>query len=298
MRINNKIIKITEINYPNISFVSRNGEHREINLKKYFSKINLRKNDFGYSIIEDVNQFKSVSLEDNALAWKGLINRIKLPSGKEFESYFHLDPLMTIKFSHLTKITPNYSIGEKVKLFRKQQNLSQEDLGKRIGSSKNYISKIENSKTDIELKTLQKIAEIGLNKKVYIGLYDENEKLKSLSNSILKPSFVEWVAEKRNDLTLIEGIGPRVCQQFYSENIKTPTQLSELALTELINILEKSKKSINFYHNVDSWRVQAKCMVNSDWANLIMLQKTVGGSHSKIEDLARKELNEDIFMTE
>lgn len=297
MRANNKIIKILEVNFPNISFVSRNGENREINLKKYFNKIDLKKDDFGYSIIENVNLFNSVSLQDNALAWKKLTNKIILPSGRELESFFHLDPIITIEHSNLINL-PTFSIGEKVKLLRKQQNLSQEDLGKRIGSSKYYISKLENSKTDIELKTLQKIAEIGLNKKVYIGLYDEREKLKSLSNSILKPQFIEWVNSKKNDLTLIEGIGPKVYEHFLTENISSPMELSQMDLTELITILKKSRKSLLFYHNVDSWLIQAKCMVNSDWTSLIMIQKVVGGNHSKVEDLARKELDEDIFMIE
>jgi transcriptional regulator with XRE-family HTH domain len=298
MRINNKILKIIGISFPKISFISRNGENREIDLKDYFRKINLEKDDFGYSIIEDIDLFNSVSLESNSLAWKNLVNRLELPSGNIIESFFHLDALVTISYSELINVNQSFSIGEKVKLFRKQQNLTQEDLGKKIGSTKNYISKFENSKTDIEFRTLQKIAEIGLNKKVFIGLYDQNERLRSLSNSILKPAFVEWIGVRKNDLTLIEGIGPQICKHFLREKIFSPVELSQVELPELISILGKSRKSLDFYHNVDSWRIQAKCIVNSDWTNLIILQKSVGGSHSKIENLARKELNEDIFNIE
>ncbi|WP_264538050.1 helix-turn-helix domain-containing protein [Flavobacterium sp. N1736] len=295
MRTNNRIIKIIDVKFPEISFISRNGEHRILNLKKYFKKINLDKNDFGYKLIEDKNLFSSVVLEDNALAWKNLIQKLTLPSGKAFESFFHLDPINTIKYSDLIEIKPYLTIGSKVKYLRLQQKLSQEDLGKRIGSNKHYISKVENSKTDLELKTLQKIAEVGLNKNIYIGLYDSTDKLTSLSNSFLKPQFINWINSKKDDLTLIEGIDRKVCRYFLAENIISPTQLSTINLARLIDILTKNKESISLYDNADSWRIQAKYIANSEWANLIMLQKTVGSNHSKIEDLAKKELKEDIF---
>lgn len=295
MRINNRIIKIIEVKFPEISFISRNGEHRILNLKKYFKKINLDQNDFGYQLIQDKNLFSSVILEDNALAWKSLIQKLTLPSGKTIESFFHLDPVNTIKYSELIEINPTLTIGSKVKYLRLEQKLSQEDLGKRIGSNKHYISKVENSKTDLELKTLQKIAEVGLNKNIYIGLYDNANKLTSLSNSFLKPKFINWINSKKDDLTLIEGIDLKVSRYFFEENIISPAQLSTIDLSRLIDILAKYKKSISLYDNADSWRLQAKCMANSEWANLIMLQKTVGSNHSKIEDLAKKELKEDIF---
>lgn len=295
MRINNRIIKIIEVKFPEISFISRNGEHRILNLKKYFKKINLDQNDFGYQLIQDKNLFSSVMLEDNALAWKSLIQKLTFPSGKTLESFFHLDPVNTIKYSELIEINPSSTIGSKVKYLRLEQKLSQEDLGKRIGSNKHYISKVENSKTDLELKTLQKIAEVGLNKNIYIGLYDNANKLTSLSNSFLKPQFMNWINSKKDDLTLIEGIDLKVSRYFFEENIISPAQLSKIDLSRLIDILAKYKKSISLYDNADSWRLQAKCMANSEWANLIMLQKTVGSNHSKIEDLAKKELKEDIF---
>ena len=46
--------------------------------------------------------------------------------------------------------------------------ITQEELAQRVGTSKSYISKIENSKSDIGYKTLRKIIEVGLNKKIII----------------------------------------------------------------------------------------------------------------------------------
>ena len=54
--------------------------------------------------------------------------------------------------------TKAINYGDSIKDLRKHYlKLSQEELGERIGSDKQYISKIENYKTDPELKTLRKI---------------------------------------------------------------------------------------------------------------------------------------------
>ena len=52
MRTNNKIIKITGIEFPIVSFVSRNGEFRRINIESYFKNIDLEEGDFGYEILK------------------------------------------------------------------------------------------------------------------------------------------------------------------------------------------------------------------------------------------------------
>ena len=45
---------------------------------------------------------------------------------------------------------------------RKKQHLTQEELAMRIGTAKNYISRIENDASDIRLTTLMRIIRVGL----------------------------------------------------------------------------------------------------------------------------------------
>ena len=45
---------------------------------------------------------------------------------------------------------------------RKKQNLTQEELAERAGTTKNYISRIENDASDIRLTTLMRIIREGL----------------------------------------------------------------------------------------------------------------------------------------
>jgi len=56
----------------------------------------------------------------------------------------------------------NFKIGVLIQEARKQQNLTQEELALRCGTTKNYISRIENNASDIRLSTLMRIIREGL----------------------------------------------------------------------------------------------------------------------------------------
>ena len=59
-----------------------------------------------------------------------------------------------------------FIISEMLKEARKTANMTQEQLAIKAGTKKSYISKIENAKGNIQLSTLIRIFEKGLNKKV------------------------------------------------------------------------------------------------------------------------------------
>ncbi len=55
-----------------------------------------------------------------------------------------------------------FKIGVLLQEARKQQNLTQEELAQKVGTTKNYISRIENDASDIKLSTLMRIIREGL----------------------------------------------------------------------------------------------------------------------------------------
>ena len=59
-----------------------------------------------------------------------------------------------------------FIISEMLKEARKEAKLTQEELAERTGTKKSYISRIENGKGNIQLSTLIKIFEIGLQKRI------------------------------------------------------------------------------------------------------------------------------------
>ena len=59
-----------------------------------------------------------------------------------------------------------FIVSEMLKIARKEANMTQEQLAEKAGTKKSYISKIENAKGNIQLSTLIRIFEKGLNRRI------------------------------------------------------------------------------------------------------------------------------------
>ena len=55
-----------------------------------------------------------------------------------------------------------FKLGVMLQEMRKQQNMTQDQLAKKCGTTKTYISRIENDASDIRLSTLMRIIQKGL----------------------------------------------------------------------------------------------------------------------------------------
>jgi DNA-binding XRE family transcriptional regulator len=55
-----------------------------------------------------------------------------------------------------------FTIGVLIQEARKQKKMTQEELAYKVGTTKNYISRIENDASDIRLSTLMRIIREGL----------------------------------------------------------------------------------------------------------------------------------------
>lgn len=55
-----------------------------------------------------------------------------------------------------------FKIGVLIQEARKKKHLTQEELAEKVGTTKNYISRIENNASDIRLTTLMRIIREGL----------------------------------------------------------------------------------------------------------------------------------------
>ncbi len=64
-----------------------------------------------------------------------------------------------------------FIVGEMIKEARKEANLTQDDLAKKTGTKKSYISRLENGKIDIQISTLFKIFEEGLGRKLELTIH-------------------------------------------------------------------------------------------------------------------------------
>ena len=63
-----------------------------------------------------------------------------------------------------------FAIGEIIREARKEANLTQEELAKKTGTQKSFISRIENGRSDIQLSTLYKLVEIGFGRQINLTI--------------------------------------------------------------------------------------------------------------------------------
>lgn len=64
----------------------------------------------------------------------------------------------------------SFRLGVMLKEARKSAQLTQEQLAKRTGTKKSYISRIERGLSDIQISTYYKLIEIGLGKQLNISI--------------------------------------------------------------------------------------------------------------------------------
>ena len=64
----------------------------------------------------------------------------------------------------------NFKIGVLIHDARLEKGLTQEELAEKVGTTKSYISKIENNLKEVRISTLQKIVEMGLGGKLQLSI--------------------------------------------------------------------------------------------------------------------------------
>lgn len=165
-----RIIRINKISEYKIYFALNNGEHRVIDFAQLSVKLGFKKDKTSKKIM-DKKIFKTVSINNNTLCWETVKKNIKLKSGKEFDVAFEIDPIVLYENSEPDEVrNERYKIGNLIKNQRINAGLTQEQLAARCGTTRNYISRIENNRSDLELNTLRKIIEIGLGKQLELAI--------------------------------------------------------------------------------------------------------------------------------
>jgi ribosome-binding protein aMBF1 (putative translation factor) len=74
----------------------------------------------------------------------------------------HYGKVGTKKRDFLEEGYESFKIGALIHEARLEKGLTQEQLAERVGTTKSYISKIENNLKEVRLSTLKKIIELGL----------------------------------------------------------------------------------------------------------------------------------------
>jgi ribosome-binding protein aMBF1 (putative translation factor) len=76
----------------------------------------------------------------------------------------------TAKREELETGYENFKIGALIHEARVEKGLTQEQLAEKVGTTKSYISKIENNVKEVRISTLQKIVELGLGGQLQLSI--------------------------------------------------------------------------------------------------------------------------------
>jgi DNA-binding XRE family transcriptional regulator len=159
-----RIIKIESINGFQIQCMFNNGESRLLDFKKIFSSWEIQSNDIEYKLL-DLIEFNKVELRNFTLSWPNVGHELEDENGqKEFHPY-EVGPDILYQLSNPIE-TNDKKVGQLIRNARIKARLTQEQLAVRSGTTRFYISRIENDKADIEISTFRKIIEAGLGKQL------------------------------------------------------------------------------------------------------------------------------------
>ncbi len=164
-----RILKINWINELAISVVFNNGESRIIDFRKVLKRIGVNEDSPAF-VLFDTKEFAKVDIQGNTLSWSNVEQHITMRSGKKMQVPFEIGADILLKYSQPEKSELSVRIGQLIREARLKSGLTQQDLAVKSGTTRTYISRIENDRSDLELATLRKIIETGLGKRLDISI--------------------------------------------------------------------------------------------------------------------------------
>jgi DNA-binding XRE family transcriptional regulator len=163
-----RILKIEKIDGHKIYVIFNNGEIRLLDFAKILKDWNIKDTDIE-SKLYDVSEIGLVKLRNQTLSWSNLPVKLLDEHSKEKEYPFEIGPDVLYKLSQDSDL-PLQGYGDLVRKARIKAGLTQDELAQRAGTTRFYISRFENNKSDIELSTFKRIIESGLGKRLTLQI--------------------------------------------------------------------------------------------------------------------------------
>jgi len=163
-----KILKINKINGFNVFVVFNNGEIRLLDFNQIFSDWGIDKTDIEYKLLDE-KEFKKVKLRNQTLSWENISVKLTDENGQEKEYPYEIGPDVLYRLGKATNLLDE-KFGEIIRKERIKAGLTQNELAYRAGTTRFYISRFENNKSDIELSTFKRIVESGLGKRLNLQI--------------------------------------------------------------------------------------------------------------------------------
>lgn len=164
-----RILKINKIENHSINVTFNNGESRIIDFRKVLKSIGVDENSPAYILFDD-NELKKGELKNHTLSFDNVEQFITMRNGQKERVPFEIGADVLLKHSLPEKSEIMMKLGRLIRDARRKAGLTQQELAIMSGTSRSYISRIENDRSDVELATLKKIIEIGLGRQLEINI--------------------------------------------------------------------------------------------------------------------------------
>lgn len=166
-----KILKINRIDkkHLKISVLFSNGEDRILDFDRIFREDwKVTNVDHEYKLFDPI-EFAKVKVASHTLSWDNVEIQITGFDGKKKKVPYEVGADTLYDLSEIDeKLT--VSIGALFRKARLAAKLSQGEVAELSGTSRTYITRLESDKQDVEIMTLKKIVEAGLNKHLSISI--------------------------------------------------------------------------------------------------------------------------------
>jgi DNA-binding XRE family transcriptional regulator len=156
-----RIIKVESETDFVIRCMFNNGEDRLLDFESIFKQWKIGPDDVEFPLLE-LRNFEKFTLRNQTLSWPDI--KIELPdeTGALEMHPYEIGPDVLYRLSEPAPAETQNGFGTLIRDERKKAGLTQDELAQRSGTSRFYISRIENNRTDVEMSTLRKIVEAGL----------------------------------------------------------------------------------------------------------------------------------------
>nr|WP_321248149.1 hypothetical protein [uncultured Psychroserpens sp.] len=157
-------------------------------------------------------------------------------------------------------------------------------LGKLIGGDRNH--------DDCDDKIAKLESDLAACRKARLGLESDLKSAKSASTNVASSfaaagaaaiAFDSGAAKavfgktiKEDDLTVVEGIGPKIKELFHNHDVKTWRALSECSLDKCQSVLDSGGERYKV-HKPGTWPEQAKLAYEGRWEALLKWQDQLDG---------------------
>jgi len=160
-----RILKIEKVDGFKVICMFNNGESRMIDFELLFDKWSITNDDIEYPLLRK-DEFEKLKLRNYTLSWDNIRVKLLNEDGNEQNYPYEIDPMSLFQNSSEIENHETSRFGSIIRVARKQAGMTQGQLAEKSGTSRFYISRLENNKTDVELSTFRKIVEAGLGKQL------------------------------------------------------------------------------------------------------------------------------------